>query len=248
MMITWRTPLIQIARPENADEVARCFAALALAMVDATDKEHDYVGLSTAPERIDRYLDAAGPGISARDVLDHRFSGCGVMAEGAVHRRMLVDAPCLYQPYYPAALQDPRRAAISRAIRYLREMNAWQTPARDLSPRPGPGSYVVIGCRSTGEAYGGIEHALTVIQWEDGDILVSADGGQRDAHGFECCKMRRRRWELAGGHVRLVDVETGRWRRVLGWGVPELMRFRDGLVMMPDDRYDPMRSARSHRR
>jgi hypothetical protein len=91
---------------------------------------------------------------------------------------MLVDAPCLYEDYYPIALRDPKRAAITRAIAYLREMGAWHWAKTqvDAEPRPGPGCYVVIGCRSAGEAYGGMEHALTVIGWE-----VSAGGQDRGA-------------------------------------------------------------------
>lgn len=235
-MITFRTPLIQIPRPELADDVVRCFVACALALVDATDEEHDFAGLSTAPDRIDAYLDAAGPGISSANVLDHRFSGCGIMAEGGVHRRMLVDAQVLYEPYYPAALHDPKRASITRAIEYLRGMGAWHWAATqgDLEPRPDAGCNVVMGCRSAGEAYGGIEHECTALWWEDGDVLVSADGGQKDSAGRECCKLRRRRWELVGGHVRLIDVKTGSWRRVLGWGWPSLMRYRAGLVTVPE--------------
>ena len=220
-MIDNTTQLIQIPRPTNADDVRRCAVALGMWAI----------GLDAGPQKIFRLLQLYGSGISAYDVRDKRWSGCGVTGEG-IHRLLRVDADCLYEPYFPAALQNPKRMAVVRAQIYLKAMGAWQTPsADDTEPRPQPGAYVVQGCGLPGEAYGGTPHVGTLLRW-DGDVVVFSEGGQRGVHGEQIEEVRRR-WEVHNGRVRLVDLRNGKWRHVLGWGDVDLMRFRDGPVTVP---------------
>jgi len=233
-MITHQTPLIQIPRPENADDVRRCAVAIATWSI----------GLDASPAKIGRLLELYGPGIAAHDVRSPKWSGCGVTAEG-IHRFLRVGsddpgagaarADCLYEPYFPAALQNPRRMAIVRAQIYLKAMGAWQEPADgDVEPRPHPGAYVVQGRELPGEWYGGKPHVGTLLRWED-DVAVFADGGQRGPHGEQIEEVRRR-WELHQGRVRLVDLRLasgGAWRYVLGWGDVDLMLHRGGPVTVP---------------
>lgn len=234
-MITFQTPLIQIPRPELADDVRRCAVAIA----------QWSIGLDASSEKIERLLQLYGPGIAARDVRSPKWSGCGVTAEG-IHRFLRVGsedpeagearADCLYQPYFPAALRNGRRQAIVRAQIYLRAMGAWQEPALgDAEPRPQPGAYVVQGRKLPGEWYGGTPHVGTLLRWE-GDVAVFADGGQRGSHGEQIEKVHRR-WELHQGRVRLVDLRPengGAWRYVLGWGDVDVMTLRGGLITVPE--------------
>jgi len=209
--------LIQIPRPADADEVRRC----AVALCRWAD------GLDVGPQQIYRYLQLAGPGITEDYVRWDRYSGCGIVAEG-IHRMLQVDAECLYQPYVPGT-------AISRAIRYMRGMDAWVDASDPDCGHPVPGSYVVIGCRGEHgtELYGGSEHALTVTSFlDEWGIVVSVDGGQAGPHG-EAITRRERRWEIRRGRPLLIE-QGGLGRYVLGWGDVDRLAFRDGLITVPD--------------
>jgi hypothetical protein len=126
-------------------------------------------------------------------------------------------------------------SAIARAIKYIRAWDkawTWAATRTVLDPRPPEGAYVVIGCRSPGEAIGGIEHALTVVQWL-GDTMVSVDGEQDD-RGLQCIRVRERTWELDDvGRLRVRDPASGAWRRVLGWGDPARMRYQGDTCHVP---------------
>lgn len=235
-MITHNTPLIQIPRPSSADAVRKC----------AVDLGTWAIGLDAGPQKIYRLMQIYGPGISEHDVRSPRWSGCGVIQEG-IHRLLRVGsddpnagdarADCLYEPYFPAALKNPRRMAIVRAQIYLRAQGAWQTPALDdVEPRPHPGAYVVQGTSSAGESYGGTPHVGMLLRWDGdaGDIGVFCEGGQRGPNGEQVEEVHRR-WELHQGRVRLVDLRSdGRWRYVLGWADVDMMTHRGGAITVPD--------------
>jgi len=143
-------------------------------------------------------------------------STCGLVAEG-IARMSGVDNPCLWQPYWPAQ----KYQSVTRTIAWATKIGAWHLAKNQskLDPKPLPGDYVIIGCRSAGETYGGIEHAFTVVAWED-DVMVSVDGGQVDESGLQCIKLRRRKWEMSHGKVWVpnADPRDGySTRRVLGW-------------------------------
>lgn len=203
-----------------ADAVRSCAVALA----------HWAVGLDVSPSKIERLLYLYGSGVEAFDARSPKWYGCGVLAEG-FHRLLRVDADCLYDPYFPASLWSPARVAIVRAIGYMRRFGAWQQPF-ELSPRPALGAYLVIGTGQGDESFGGAAHACTVVGWE-GDEVLSVDGGQRNQHG-ECVCLRKRRWELYRGAVRVRDTVTGRWRFVLGWGDIDVLPFRPGKITVPE--------------
>lgn len=239
-MISLDTPLQEIDRPANADQVAQCIAAIALSCV----------GLTGAPQTRDRFATLLGP-VDApesdraatahsrdaiRGVLTKRFgaggiSTCGMVGEG-IHARLGAGASTLYRPYVWGT-------SVSRAVSYLQAMHAWTDAHEqaDLEPRPQLGAYVVIGCRGPGEQYGGIEHVRTVVAWED-DVCVTVDGGSVDAAtGLQAIHLVRTRWMLRDGRPWMVmpTLPTS-GRRVYGWGDPGLMTWRDDMrrVLVPE--------------
>lgn|SRR5574343_384615 len=135
------------------------------------------------------------------------LSTCGMVAEG-FWALAEVAMPALYKPYVPGT-------AVTRAIEFAQKHDAW-TSAVDqkcLLPLPTVGDYVVIGCRTSDEKYGGIEHAFTLTKL-DADTLEceSVDGGQVDsASGLQAIKLCKRRFEMKNGHVWCGD------RRLYGW-------------------------------
>jgi hypothetical protein len=164
------------------------------------------------------------------------ISTCGLFAEQGVHARLRVDAPCLYAPVRWGT-------PVSRAIQYMRSMGAWTAAESQTEdyPRPGPGAYVVIGCRrrrpmgKIAESAGGIEHAFIVLGWEGLDVVEVSEAGQVDTeHGrLQCVKRSRYRWIMRSGRPWFVGWQfepaaQAHGRRVLGWGDPEKLRYRQG--------------------
>jgi hypothetical protein len=134
----------------------------------------------------------------------------------------------------------------------MQDMGAWHDAQRqaDIEPRPQLACYVVIGCTApkgwTGPwDFGGVEHVRTVVGW-DGDVMISVDGGCVDpVSGLQAIHLVRSRLVLRRGHPWLVKAEDEHGndldpskapgRRILGWGDPGLMLWRDDMrqVLVP---------------
>jgi hypothetical protein len=71
-------------------------------------------------------------------------------------------------------------------------------------------------------------HVLVAIRWENGDVLVSADGGQVGLKKLQACKLVRRKWEQRADGYYLGG------RKVVGWICVDLLGFREGLVTVPE--------------
>jgi len=167
------------------------------------------------------------------------LSTCGMWAEQGVYGRLFWDAPWLYRPI---EWSKP----VSRAIGTFCLQRAWfyaDKITRDTCLRPGPGCYVVVGCRNRDprggylEQYGGIEHARVVIRWIDDELVETADAGQVDAGGsppgLQCVKRCRSRWVVRACKPWMVDpsapAEKAPGRRVLGWGYPSRIKLLEGM-------------------
>jgi len=252
-MIDYRTPLIEVPRPNDAIEIVRATVANALSCVGLSGAKPtreafarllapiDSPGADQETVRRNAESRAAIMGILAKPFGSGGISTCGMTAEG-IHARLRAQAGCLYQRYIWGS-------SVSRAEGYLRTMGAWQDARSlsDVSPRPGAGAYVIIGCRSQGEAIGGIEHAFIVVGWED-DVCISVDGGQVGADQLQCVKLVRRRLVLRGGRPWLVredgDPRTAPGRRVYGWGDAERMLYRqDWPTMIVPEGWDDVEVA-----
>lgn len=240
-MIDLSTPLVEIDRPTNADELARCVAAIALSCVGLTGREATrqrfgfQIGPRDAPES-DRPSNA-----HSRSAIVEWLklpyppgpSTCGMLGE-SFHGQLGAGAATLYRAYVAGT-------AVSRAVSYLTAMHAWTDAQKqdDLEPRPQLGSYVVIGL-TKGVDYGGIEHVRTVVGWED-DVMMSVDGGCVDpGTGLQAVHLVRSRLVLRRGHPWLVSLQdahgnaldpaTAPGRRILGWGDPGLMVWRSDMA------------------
>jgi len=255
-MIDLSTPMIEIDRPTNADELARCVAAIALSCVGLTGREATrqrfgyQIGPRDAPES-DRAANAASRSAIV-EWLRHPYgqggpSTCGMVGE-SFHAQLGAGAATLYRAYVAGT-------AVSRAVSYLQAMHAWTDAMAqgDIEPRPQLGSYVVIGCTrpqgmpiGTPWDFGGIEHVRTVVGWND-DVMVSVDGGCVDpVSGLQAVHLVRSRLVLRRGHPWLVqafdksgqavDPAKASGRRILGWGDPGLMTWRDDMrrVLVPE--------------
>jgi len=135
-------------------------------------------------------------------------STCGLVAEG-IWRRMKVDLDALYKPYLFGS-------AITRAVTFAKNQNAWFTPAS--GKRPEPGDYVVIG--------NGLKtHALTCEQWE-GNNLMSIDGGQVDDKNLQAIASRSRLWHQ--NHNPMLED-----REVQGWVDITCLPYRGSTCQVP---------------
>jgi hypothetical protein len=241
-VIDHKTPLTTIDRPPNADDVVRCIVANCMQVAGSRLAEP---GLSAGnPETFDAFHDLMPPGMPGAALKvpfqvvtkpDGTFqtkgvSTCACVADG-IRRRMGVQAPYLYATWKNTLVRD----AIDAATLDKAWHDAWNQS--DLSPKPEPGAYIIIGCRTPGESNEGKEHVLTAMSWPEEDVLESCDGGQCDMthRGLQCAKLRRRRFVLRKGRPWLVDIDkpaaTAPGRRVLGWIVPELQRYASKLVV-----------------
>jgi len=231
MQITWRTPLIEIDTPKDALDFRRVIIANAMSCVDLSAGVAETFKLFEAllgPSYKNIPWDLKRPFRCWKEDGKWKTQGvstCGLVSEG-IERRSGVDNPYLIEQYYPAQ----KYRSITRTIVWGTKVGAWYDARKqdDLYPRPESAAHLVIGCRSPYEAYGGTEHAFTVIGWEDDDICVSVDGGQVDQHhkGLQCVKLRRRRWVMRNRQIWLVDPDErpdlAVGRRVLGWLTPSL--------------------------
>jgi hypothetical protein len=147
-----------------------------------------YAGCSVTTER-DRYLDLVGPyesGAMREYMAAPKTSGCALVVRG-LWRIAGVKHARLAPPYhFGMAVADVDAIALSFSARelYHGELAAeW---------RPEPGDVVRVGGGTDG---GGFEHVYVTAE-RDGDELVSIDGGQRDEHGNQCIREKRRIWTV----------------------------------------------------
>jgi len=133
------------------------------------------------PAKRAEYLALIAPGENANmsSSMAH-MSGCGLVVAG-IWRAASVVHPLLSQPYKIGA-------GISRLIAIARTAAAWRPYSKGLLPSPG--DMVLVGDNGKG----GVEHVFTVVE-VNGTELVSVDGGQKDAKGFQCVVKMDRLWE-----------------------------------------------------
>lgn len=224
-MINHRTPLIQIPRPELADDVRRCWVANALSTVEESTmgaKLYPGVGLEAGSLETRRAFEGLlGPGAWCLDVPFHSWrddegklhtegiSTCAMTALG-LGRRVGVDCEDWLDGY-----ADDIGTGLDVAIAYAKTCGAWQTPGHGL--RPGPSAIVQVVKPM---------HVCIVIR-QEGEDLITADGGQTGRKGLQACAMRRRRWEVRPDGCYLGS------RKVDGWIEVDLLGYRDELVTVP---------------
>jgi hypothetical protein len=224
------TPLVEVPSPP-----ADGFAAARIMIAHAIRCRYLSAGV---PELFESFHDALGPGIPSY-LLKRPFSiakkegisTCGLFLEH-VHALCGVDAVCLYEPYYP--IPGPLRYAVTRAIEYAKKMAAWQRVAGLpglVNLRPSLGDYMVIGCRSSGEDFGGIEHALMPVSQVGEDTYEFVEAGQvdEDHGGLQCVKLQMHLFEERTGELWLTDLSPKpgrRGRKVLGWIPSALLSYR----------------------
>ena len=230
-MIDFRTPLIEIPRPADADQIQKLYAA----------HGQRAIGLSCGrPETFRAFAELMGPGVA--DAILRKPFGKGGISTCVLACRGQARYIGLAAPYVRSSWVPGRPGQDEEA--WYRAQKAW-TDARHCDPvlRPELGHEVYIGCGGKDEQYGGIQHAFRALRWLDGDTLESADGGSTDWSGLQCVgswdtesKVYRpsvKRWVVRGGKPWLINPKTGLGRRVYGWGMPELCSH-DGPCLAPE--------------
>jgi hypothetical protein len=236
-MITIDTPLIEIERPADADQIQRLYAA----------HGQRCIGLSCGrPETFRRFAELMGPGVS--DAILHKPFGKGgistcVLACRGQARYVGLAAPYVNKDWVPS------RPGQDEEEWYRKQQTdagrcAW-VDARHCDPdlRPQVGHEVFIGCGGADEQYGGIQHDFRVLRWVDETTMETADGGSTDWSGLQCVgswdkdaqiyKPSRKRWIVRSGQSWLVNPVTGLGRRVYGWAMPELCPH-EGPCLAPE--------------
>ena len=186
------------------------------------------------PELFSLFQDALGPGIPDSELKAPFVGGksgistCGLFAEH-MHALLGVDDDRLYVPYAPKRGVD---YAVSRLIDYSTKSAAWVKAGLILVQdcRPDPGDVVVIGTRSAGEDYHGIEHELVVCARGEEDTFWCVEAGQVDENhgGLQCVKVVRRQFDVRGQALwcrQFGSLHPG--RKVLGWSRTELLPLRE---------------------
>jgi hypothetical protein len=184
-MINYKTRLIQIDHPGDADLVRKAMVANAMSVKDISGAD---------PNTVKIFTDLLGPINGTWDL--RRTSTCGVVARG-LFRRIMVDMPALYKNYVIGT-------AITAELNFaqkLKPRSAWVTPTPGLMPNPG--DYILIGS-------GMMTHVLTMIRMEDG-YIISIDGGQVGNLGFQCIKERKRQWIVNNGKTFIDNRSVVGW-------------------------------------
>lgn len=170
----------------------------------------DLVDLSANPSNDRaRYISLVAPGeTKGMGAEMAKMSGCALVVAG-IWRAAGVKHPKLTTRY---KLGD----AVTRLLNIAYESKAWVHYQKEAIP--GPGDMVLVG----NNASGGTEHVYTVLNVtrleensEDGFQyeIDSVDGGQKDASGYQCIEIVRRRWE---GNKDQRDGSTTT-RLIQGW-------------------------------
>jgi len=185
---------------------------------DAVNLIKQYIGVSVSSDRA-KYIELLGPG-EAKAMQDYfcnpKTSGCALVVRGLWRLLGLDDKRV--NPNYVFG------KAIVWLVQIARSKKAWVICKKGLCPEIG--DFVLIG----GDKFkdGGVEHVYTVTSCaadEDGFILTSVDGGQKDKSGQQAIFERRRRWVLRNGSYWDVSSQGSDpganavgGRRVMGWG------------------------------
>lgn len=225
-MIDYNTRLIQVPRPLDASLVRKAMLANCYSIIG--------VGASNKKTR-PLFENILGP-VNGKWDLDRPFraiqingkwvtqgvSTCALVCRG-LWKRMNVDMDAIYKDYIFGT-------AISAEITFARKNKAWQPNWKDkaLDLRPEFGDYVVIGS-------GLSTHVLTVIGWggDNGDTLISVDGGQVDAKNLQCIKRVERPWIQKGVTDDKLEPYLGT-RKVLGWIVFDMLPFKGETMIVPE--------------
>jgi len=210
-MIDFNSPIIQIPRPSDALQLRKAMVANALSIINVS---------ASNPNTKSIFIDILGPIKGQWDInrpfkcslINGRYvtqgvSTCGLTCRG-LWRRMGVDMPALYQSYVFGT-------AISAEKYFAQNNKCWQSPVPDSTLRPSPGDYLIIGS-------GTATHVLTVIQWQD-DQLISVDGGQTNDKNLQCVLKRTRPWTIKNNVAYLGD------RPVVGWIIFDMLPFKDQI-------------------
>lgn len=225
-MIDHNTPLIAIARPADADQIQRLYAAHGQACI----------GLSTGnPTTFRAFAELMGPGVPdsilRKPFGDGGISTCVLACRGQA-RRIGLAGPYVHANWVPSRPGQDEEAWY-RSQKTDAGKCAWVNARTcDPSERPGVGHEVYIGCGGGDEQYSGVQHAFRLLRWIDDDTLESSDGGATDGTGLQCVGSwqaktgaylpSRKKWIVKAGHSWLVNPVTGLGRRVYGWALPEL--------------------------
>lgn len=160
----------------------------------------------------------------AHDMALHQ-SGCGLTREACL------DAAGVAGPWSCVSYASRIGTALSAEIASAKKAGAWVDVRAGAAFDPHGGDGVVIGCSSCPGVWGkgglALEHVLGVL-YRDGDLIMSADGGQ------PAILLRTRRIVEVRGEVWLASVDAtmdphdgrpSKGRRVMGfsdmarWGV-----------------------------
>lgn len=152
-----------ILPPPNGGDVRQKFADNALSAV----------GLGAAPSVRDQWLAIVAPNESDQmRTAMLGMNGCALLVRG-LWRQMGVSHVLLENPYRVGM-------AVADVVQIAKDAGAWVPGA---GGQPQVGDVFLID---------GPEHVGTVIDRPDDTTILSVDGGQRDAQGFEAVKTRQR--------------------------------------------------------
>jgi hypothetical protein len=171
-----------------------------------------YVGLNadpSDPESRLRYLDLIAPGESdGKQSAMADESGCGLVVAG-IWRALGVGSQLLNPPYKIGT-------GLSRLLQIGQAARAWVNYGPGKVPSPGDA--VIVGDNGKG----GVQHIYTVtsISTDDGVLIGSIDGGQRDSDRFQTILEKQRVWK-AGRDIVVQGNDPGAshagGRVIVGW-------------------------------
>lgn len=181
------------------------------------------VGACAVGPRAAEYADAIkAPG-------EQNASGCALISGRCIIVRAFVRVPsCLTEDYL-------RGHAMSDVLHAIRSADAWRRPVYPALPAPGD----IVHVAEAGDESG---HVFVLVRGpiDDACTYEGVDGGQRDAAGHECVRLRRH--EIAWSDGKLLeraqdaaDEPWTAWRVVDGWGDADAM----GAAWQVKDRGDP---------
>jgi hypothetical protein len=175
------------------------------------------------------FHEALGPGIPVKDLAVpfnsakcKGISTCGLVAEHILWMAG-ADNPVYALPYYP--IPSALRFSIARTVHFAMGRGCWAAKGE-----PRPGDVVVIGKRTKGEDYGGIEHMLVVagVATTEGPGYYTIEGGQTEpVAGLQAIAIKTRHFPMVGKTRWCFSSGASHGRKVLGWVSPDRMPMRE---------------------